>query len=163
MTSPFEALKKEGILTVAKDLKSVLKELKDTREAARNKKYSFGVFTKKEGFFIFTLGPRQTKLVKNNPVDRLDVAVLHKAVIEPCFKIKKIEKSPDIDFTRDPVEAVARVKAGEFGAAFFLRPTSLNEMLLASKKGLKMPQKSTYFYPKLLSGLVFHRFENGSA
>jgi len=97
--------------------------------------------------------------VKRNPVDSLDVSVLHKFVIEPVFKISKIEKSEAIDFTRDAREAVARVNAGELDGALFLRPTSLGEMILASKKGLKMPQKSTYFYPKLLSGLVFHSLE----
>ena len=94
-------------------------------------------------------------------MDRLDVAVLHRYILDPCFGIKKIEKSESIDFTRDPKDAVRRVDCGTFDAVLFLRPTSLKEMILASKKGLKMPQKSTYFYPKLLSGLVFHSFEDG--
>lgn len=121
--------------------------------------YNFGVYAKKDGFFILTLDSRWASSKKLSIVDKLDVSVLHRAILEPCFGIRKIEKSKDIDFTRDATQACRRVKSGEFDAAFFLRPTSLSDMVLASKQGLKMPQKSTYFYPKLLSGLVFHKLD----
>src|SRR5207247_629825 len=111
-------------------------------EVTKDKKYLFGIYTRKEGFFILTLHKAPKA---KNAVDKLDVAVLHKAIIEATFKIKAIEKSDAIDFTRDPQEAFQKVKTGEFDMALFLRPTSLKEMLDASKKGLKMPQKSTYF------------------
>jgi len=101
-------------------------------------------------------------VAEKSPVDQLDVAVLHKKILEPCFYIHAVEKSEAIDFTRDAEEAWSKVKDGLFDLAVFLRPTSLEEMLLVSKKGLKMPQKSTYFYPKLLTGLVFHGFEKDS-
>ena len=85
--------------------------------------------------------------------------MLHRFLVESCYHIHAVESSDAIDFTRDPEEAVRKVRAGLFDLAIFLRPTSLEEMLVASKKGLKMPQKSTYFYPKLLTGLVFHSFD----
>ncbi len=144
-----QILKTRGVLRKVSNLKSVLSALK--------KSYSFGVYTKKDGFFIFTLDKKFYSQIKKNPVDILDVAVLHSLLLKPCFGIEKIEKSKQIDFTRSAEEAVARVKKGEFQAAFFLKATSLDEMVRASKAGLKMPQKSTYFYPKLLSGLVFHK------
>ena len=150
-----------GTLERAKNLEGVLERLDATREEVAGKPYTFGFYTKKYGFYLFKMNPAVASKVKNNPVDRLDVAVLHRYLIEPCFGIKKIEKSDSIDFTRDPKEAVEKVENGVFDAALFLRPTSLKEMILASKKGLKMPQKSTYFYPKLPSGLVFHSFEDG--
>ncbi|OIO38581.1 MAG: hypothetical protein AUJ72_02335 [Candidatus Omnitrophica bacterium CG1_02_46_14] len=157
---PWTDLKKRGALKKVSDLRAVLTTLSKTRETSKHTGYLFGIYNKKEGFFIFELSPHYLSQVKNNPVDRLDVAVLHRMLIEPCFKIKSIEKSSAIDFTRDAEEAQELVDQGRFDLALFLRPTSLNEMILVSKKGLKMPQKSTYFYPKLLSGLVFHRFEN---
>ena len=92
-------------------------------------------------------------------MEKLDVSVLHDRIIAPVFGIKEIAKSEVIDFTRDPQAACKKVDDKEFDLAFFLRPTSLKEMVEVSRKGLKMPQKSTYFYPKLLSGLVFHKFE----
>lgn len=123
--------------------------------------YQFGFYSKKDGFQILTLSPKvAARINRRSPVDRLDVAVLHQHIIAPHFGIEKIEKSPDIDFTRDPLEAVKKVKEGVWDVAIFLRPTSLDEMILASKKGLKMPQKSTYFYPKLLTGLVYRSLDD---
>ena len=149
-------LEKLGSLQKMKDLDSILSKLDECREETKDKKYSFGVYSAKEGFWLLTLDKKTTAGVLKNPVDRLDVAVLHKKILEPCFDIHAIEKSEHIDFTRDPEEAIKKVKSGEFDLALFLRPTSLTQMLLVSKKHLKMPQKSTYFYPKLLTGLVFH-------
>lgn len=159
MKDPLKVLASRGMLKKSKNLEAVLLKLDKTREASHSKVYSFGVYSKKDGFFVLDLDQKLMTQAKKNPVDELDVAVLHKQLIEPCFKIRAIEKSAQINFTRDPREAKTEVDAGRFDLAFFLRPTSLNEMILVSKKGLKMPQKSTYFYPKLLSGLVFHRFD----
>lgn len=160
---PLRELAKKGELDRVRDLKTILSHLSKSRSELSRPRYTFGVYTKKEGFFLLTLDKKYEVLVRNNPVDRLDVAVLHKMLVEPCFQLKAIEKTKAIDFTRDPEEACRKVKDGQFDLALFLRPTSLKEMLKASHKGLKMPQKSTYFYPKLLSGLVFHRFENGAS
>ncbi len=118
--------------------------------------YAFGVFTRKDGYFIFKLRRKFSSKIGKSPAVKLDVAVLHHEVIEPCFGLRAIEKSKAIDFTRDAAEACKEVKKGRFDMAIFVRPTSLEEMIEVSKKGLRMPQKSTYFYPKLLSGLVFH-------
>lgn len=159
MSTPLAALGVRGDIKKVVSLAQVLKALDAYRRDTLDQAYSFGVYTKKDGFHLYKMDKNLRAKVKNNPVDSLDVAVLHQFVIEPLFKIKAIEKSAAIDFTRDPNVAVEKVKSGEFDAAFFLRPTSLNEMLLASKKGLKMPQKSTYFYPKLLTGLAFHGFD----
>ncbi|MBI4432161.1 MAG: DUF1015 domain-containing protein [Candidatus Omnitrophica bacterium] len=151
LKDPVKALGARGILKKADHLDQTLKKL--------IKPYQFGLYTREGGFHVFTLDRKLAPIAKANAVEKLDVAVLHKQLVEPFFKIKSIEKSEAIDFTRSATDAVARVKKGEFDAALFLRPTSLDQMIVASKKGLKMPQKSTYFYPKLLSGLVFHGFE----
>ena len=153
-------LEKIGTAQKVKDLKTVLSRLEDTREDTPDKGYTFGFYCAKAGFSLFKLNQKTVSSVKKNPVDKLDVAVLHKKILEPCFNIRAVESSEAIDFTRDAQEAVQKVKSGAFDLAVFLRPTSLKEMLLVSKKGLKMPQKSTYFYPKLLTGLVFHGFED---
>ena len=154
------ALRSKGTLQKAANLGEILRKLSKNREETADKKYAFGIYSKKHGFYILTLSHSIAARVKQNPVDKLDVAVLHKHLIEPGFGIRAIEKSNDIDFTRDAQVACRKVSSGEFDLAIFLRPTSLKEMIVASKKGLKMPQKSTYFYPKLLSGLAFHRFDD---
>ena len=159
--NPLDVLKTRGSLRKASGLNTILSQLSAPGSDNRSG-YSFGIFSKKEGFFIFQLDRRFLFFRKNNSSDNLDVAVLHKSLIEPLFQIAAIEKSDRIDFTRDAHEAVEKVNKGLWDLVLFLRPTSLAEMILISKKGLKMPQKSTYFYPKLLSGLVFHRLVEGS-
>ena len=153
-------LAKIGTLEKAKDLKAVLARLAQYRSETKDKAYCYGFYSKQEGFWLLTLDKKTASTIQKNPVDALDVAVLHKKILEPCFDIRAVEKSEAIDFTRDAAEACEKVKSGVFDLAVFLRPTSLTEMLLVSKKGLKMPQKSTYFYPKLLTGLVFHGFDH---
>jgi uncharacterized protein (DUF1015 family) len=61
-----------------------------------------------------------------------------------------------IAYTPDWREAVRRVHEGEAGAAYLLRPTRIGDVFAAARRGEVMPQKTTYFYPKLVSGLLFH-------
>ena len=61
-----------------------------------------------------------------------------------------------VTYTADADEAVAAVDTGRAEAAFLLRPTKIEDVFAVAQRGEVMPQKSTYFYPKLLSGLLFH-------
>lgn len=159
LKDPFAVLAKRGALEKVGSLAAVLSRLRQVRtRTGHPDRYEFGLYTKKQGFYILTLDKAYSGQ-SPNPADRLDVAVLHQKLLEPCFHIQAIEKSQAIDFTRDPRHAVGEVRRGTFDMAFFVRPTSLQEMIEVSKQGLRMPQKSTYFYPKLLSGLVFHSFD----
>ena len=62
-------------------------------------------------------------------------------------------------YTHDAEEALAEVESGGCRAAFILNPPTAGEMISVSLKGEKMPQKSTYFFPKLVTGLVIHKVE----
>ena len=64
-----------------------------------------------------------------------------------------------ISYTPDRREAVARVDSGEADVAFLLRPTRIEDVFARARRGEVMPQKTTYFFPKLLSGLLFHPLE----
>lgn len=65
--------------------------------------------------------------------------------------------APDgVTYTPERAEAVATVDRGEAEAAFLLRPTRIEDVWAVARRGETMPQKSTYFYPKLTSGLLFH-------
>jgi uncharacterized protein (DUF1015 family) len=61
-----------------------------------------------------------------------------------------------IAYTPDATEAVRRVDAGEADIAFLLRATRIEDVFERARRGEVMPQKTTYFFPKLLSGLLFH-------
>jgi uncharacterized protein (DUF1015 family) len=61
-----------------------------------------------------------------------------------------------IAYTPDRDEALRRVREGEAGAAYIIRPTRIDAVFERARRGEVMPQKTTYFYPKLVSGLLFH-------
>jgi uncharacterized protein (DUF1015 family) len=87
---------------------------------------------------------------------RLDVIVLHKLVIEDLLDIPlaSLSGTEQVRYTRDQAEARDRVESGEFQISFLLSRPSIESIRAVSAAGDRMPQKSTYFYPKLLSGLV---------
>lgn len=85
----------------------------------------------------------------------LDVAILQELVLWPLLGIHP-DKPATLDrlsFTKDGARAFSATDAHD--VAFVLRPTGLDQLRAVSLSGETMPQKSTYFYPKLLSGLVF--------
>jgi uncharacterized protein (DUF1015 family) len=86
----------------------------------------------------------------------LDVTVLHKLVLEDLVGIPmaSLAGTDQVRYTRDAAEARAKVASGEFQAAFLLSRPTLQAIRAVSATGDRMPQKSTFFYPKLLSGLV---------
>jgi uncharacterized protein (DUF1015 family) len=82
---------------------------------------------------------------------RLEVVILHEVVLPG---VPSTEPA-DIIYTHDDAEALTAVADGQAGAAFLVRAPTPQEMRAVCLAGETMPQKSTYFYPKLLTGLVF--------
>jgi uncharacterized protein (DUF1015 family) len=83
----------------------------------------------------------------------LDVAILHRLVLEEGYRLTD---TTQITYTRDPQEAVQRVQTGEFAAAFLLPPPRVEELKIVAGAGDRMPEKSTYFWPKAMTGLVIY-------
>lgn len=88
----------------------------------------------------------------------LDVAILHSLMLEPHFGIDKnaMSAQSNLTYTRDLNEAVNLVDSGKGQCAFILAATKISQIRDVSLAGEKMPQKSTYFYPKLITGLGFN-------
>jgi uncharacterized protein (DUF1015 family) len=84
-------------------------------------------------------------------VRSLDVALLHEAILQPMLGLG----AEDLQFTHDDAEAEDAVHSGRASAAFLVHPPSIAQVRAVCMAGELMPQKSTYFYPKLASGLVF--------
>jgi uncharacterized protein (DUF1015 family) len=95
-------------------------------------------------------------------VRRLDLAVLHAAILEDRLGIDAdaVAGGQRLIYTRNAAEAIARATSGEVSAAFLVRPTRLHDLAEVAGVGDVMPQKSTYFYPKLLTGMVFNPLED---
>ncbi|MBS4006831.1 MAG: DUF1015 domain-containing protein [Clostridium sp.] len=90
----------------------------------------------------------------------LDVAVLQSLVLEGMLGIDKEKRAggTNLAYTREEADALNRVDSGEFQAVIYLNPTRVREVTEVAAAGDKMPQKSTYFYPKLITGLVINDF-----
>lgn len=89
----------------------------------------------------------------------LDVSVLHSLVLERTMGIDKANMAAQINltYTRSFDEAIESVKSGASQCCFILNPTRVTEIRDVAAAGEKMPQKSTYFYPKLITGLVMNK------
>lgn len=90
----------------------------------------------------------------------LDVAVLQCLVLEDLLGIDKEARAggTNLSYTRDEAGALDQVDNGEYQAVFYLNPTQVREVTEVAAAGDKMPQKSTFFYPKLITGLVINDF-----
>lgn len=96
---------------------------------------------------------------QNDPINCLDVAILEKRVIQPIFGIEDVRTDPRIDFVggiRGTKELEKRVDSGEWAIAVSMYPTSIEQLMAVSDAGEVMPPKSTWFEPKLRSGLLVH-------
>ena len=91
---------------------------------------------------------------------KLDVTLLHRLILEPFFGITKEKVEHEISFTSKAEEAVGKLRKKEFAATFFLNPTRMEQLREVALNQERMPQKSTYFYPKLVTGLVFNPLDS---
>jgi uncharacterized protein (DUF1015 family) len=88
---------------------------------------------------------------------RLDVSVLDHVILEEFLGRGGGSDAESLAFSHDREEAISRVRDGEYRLAFLLAPLKVTVIKEIADTGDRMPRKSTYFYPKLPSGLVFHR------
>ncbi|PIY34645.1 MAG: DUF1015 domain-containing protein, partial [Bacteroidetes bacterium CG_4_10_14_3_um_filter_42_6] len=95
----------------------------------------------------------------NDPIGVLDVTILTNQVLEPILGIDDLRRSKRIDFVggiRGLGELKKRVDSCEMKVAFALYPVSMSQLINIADDGLIMPPKTTWFEPKLRSGLVVH-------
>ena len=94
-----------------------------------------------------------------DPMEKLDVTLLQKAVLGPIFGIEDPRTSQRIDFVggiRGPAELEKLVQSGQYACAFSVFPTAIEDLLAVADAGGIMPPKSTWFEPKLRDGMFSH-------
>jgi uncharacterized protein (DUF1015 family) len=98
---------------------------------------------------------------KSRAYRRLDVSILHHLVIDKLLGIKMEthKLGLNIEYIKEADTAVKRVQDGSVDIIFLMNPTKVNEVKDVAAAGERMPQKATYFYPKLLTGLVMSKLE----
>jgi uncharacterized protein (DUF1015 family) len=108
------------------------------------------------------LADRLRRESMSEEVRDLDLAALHVAVLQDRLGIgpEDVAAGTRLAYTRSEADARERVARGEATAAILVRPTRLEQLAAVAGAGDVMPQKSTYFYPKLLTGMVFNPMED---
>jgi len=90
----------------------------------------------------------------------LDVGVLHGLILREMLGVDSLE-GECLEYTHDERKAISQVDSGEYQLAFLLNPTPVESILTTADKGMRMPPKSTYFYPKMPAGLVINSLWDG--
>jgi uncharacterized protein (DUF1015 family) len=124
-----------------------------------DKLHSFGMYL---GGLWYELVAKEGTYDDQDPIGVLDVTILSECILEPILDIHDLRTSQRIDFVggiRGPEELQRRVDSGEMKLAFSLYPVSLDQLLNIADTGNIMPPKTTWFEPKLRSGLVVHHLE----
>lgn len=127
-----------------------------TAAAKPQKRHQFGMFL---GNKWYQLDARPGTFDEAHPVRRLDVSILQENLLAPVLGIADPRKDQRIDFIggiRGLGELEKRVRSGHWAVAFALFPTSIEELMAIADAGQTMPPKSTWFEPKLRTGLVVH-------
>lgn len=109
----------------------------------------------------YSLDAKPGMVDDHDPVNRLDVTLLSKQILEPILNITDLRKSNRIDFVggiRGLDELKKRVDNGEMKVAFALFAVTMDQLMEIADTGNIMPPKTTWFEPKLRSGLVLHQF-----
>jgi len=107
----------------------------------------------------YSLTARDGTYDNNDPIGVLDVTILTNQILSPVLDIQDLRRSKRIDFIggiRGLNELKKRVDSGEMKVAFALFPVSMKQLITIADSGNIMPPKSTWFEPKLRSGLVIH-------
>lgn len=122
--------------------------------------HKFALYTKNK-YYILTL--KDTSIMDRFASDRsktwrtLDVSILHKIVFEHLMGIDQSNIEEHLKYTRVDSEAIDLVNKGKFDFSVIMNATKIEELKDVADAGEHMPQKSTYFLPKMLSGLVMYK------
>lgn len=139
--------------------------LKALKTAAKKHRVIGASFRRDPRYLILRLKNKRImqRLAKDlsAPLRELDVSALHLLILEHILGMtpEQQEDGSTIQYTQDEEAALQRLEKEDFQAAFILNATKAEEILAIVSTGEKMPQKSTYFYPKLPSGLIVNKID----
>ncbi len=132
-----------------------ISEFSENRPYKPERKGEFGMYLDDKWYRLII----KNEYITDDPVESLDVSILQNNVLSPILGIENPRKDKRIDFIggiRGLGELERLVNSKEYKVAFALYPTSLDDLLSVADAGKIMPPKSTWFEPKLRSGLVIH-------
>jgi uncharacterized protein (DUF1015 family) len=146
----------QTINPTTKSLESFLKK--------NSKKHSFCVYNGSEAFGLLLKNELQAEKIINSKnskdLDLLDVTILRDLVFKHIMGIGKLKMHHDIIYAETTVEALETVNRGDAKLVFLLNPLDPKIVWRIAQKGWQLPEKSTDFYPKPLSGLMMMDISN---
>lgn len=158
--------KLEGFFTVeektVKNKNYTLIGKKIKTELETETEHKFAMYLKGK-YYILTL--KDEKCMDELAGDRstiwrtLDVSILHKIILEHLMGINQENLEDHVKYTRVDEEAIRLVDEGKYDMSFLMNATKIEELKAIADAGEHMPQKSTYFLPKMLSGLVMYKMD----
>jgi uncharacterized protein (DUF1015 family) len=128
----------------------------ESADGRPTRRHDFGMYLNGKWY---RLTARPGSFDPNDPVHSLDVSILQEKLLAPVLGVGDPRKDKRIDFVggiRGLTELERLVDQGRYQVAFAFYPTSIGELMAISDAGKIMPPKSTWFEPKLKSGLVVH-------
>ncbi|MHB1318962.1 MAG: DUF1015 domain-containing protein [Anaerolineae bacterium] len=131
--------------------------LTQTLAAGSGDSVTLGMATQDMGAFVLRLKGESFQ-AETSPLAALDVVVLQERILGPLLGISQetLAASATVTYTTDAEHALERVRTRQAELAFLLKATTTDQVWQVATRGLAMPQKSTFFYPKLLTGLVLN-------
>ncbi|RZS96715.1 DUF1015 domain-containing protein [Cecembia calidifontis] len=140
-----------------------LNEVDEIMELILQRKWAFGLVFPENAYKISLIPERIKEFDEQVPevLRTVDLVVLHYFFIDKVLEIPMTEQrfSEHIDYERNLHRCLQKVETGNASFAVITKDISMNQVLDVCKSGYTMPQKSTYFYPKTLSGLLFASIE----
>jgi len=117
-----------------------------------------------ENYYLLSLKSKARKEIGDDvhpSIKKLDVLVLSRLIFQRILGIKRddLDNEKIIQYESNTNGALSLVFSGEYQMVFLLNPTKMEQMVEVTGNSLLMPRKSTYFYPKILSGLVFNEID----
>lgn len=135
--------------------------LEETVQRRSHESHVYGVYTGKRKAYLVRLKPEiapeeAIKSPGSHALKRLDVSILHSLLFGEVLGIAPddVATQSKVSYTRDTVAAMRAVDSGDSQMLVVMNPTKIEEVREVAASGERMPQKSTFFYPKLLTGMV---------
>lgn len=154
----FFNIEEKGIDNKGKDYDEIGKNvMKDIKTKSGHK---FALYSKNK-YYVLTLKDEgvmdEFAHGRSSTWRTLDVSILHKIILEKLLSVNEKNLEDHVKYTRVNGEAIQFVEEGKFDFSFLMNATKIEELKSIADAGEHMPQKSTYFLPKMLSGLVIYK------
>lgn len=149
-----------GDLTSEKAVEKSAQAIVDALASGKQDFHNFAMYSGGNKALMFSIPKtgEKFKTEQSSEWNSLDITVLQEQILNKQLGIGEKERAEDnmLAYTRNAKEALTKVISGEFQASFLLNPTLTDEVIAVAGQREKMPQKSTFYYPKLITGLVIN-------